>query len=490
MALSTWLNRLYLESGLRSVYATGSDAWLVIISRAGRMFANGSSSLVLALFFAELHVSDEHIGLFMTLTLAGDVLLSLLLTLVADKVGRRRTLAGGSVLMILSGATFAFCENYWILLLAAVVGVISATGGDFGPFRAIEESTVSELTTPNTRADVLVWYVTMSSLGSAAGTACSGWAIEWLHEHRSWTLLDAYHATFWLYILMGAANLLASLLLSSRCELKNDAAIPADPTVEEEPFLNPSGHDDDVDEGVAESKPTSARRKAWVSQISAQTLKVVVALWFLLMVDSTADGMVNMSLTTYYMDQKFHVSKASLGSMVSIAYLLASCSSIFAGPLSRHIGLVNTMVFTHIPSSTAVLLFAFPRHVGFTFALLLVRVGLNNMDQAPRAALIAAVVKPEERTAVMGITGMLRTLASTVGPSITGILSGSDRFWIAFVVAGSLRLVYDIGLFAMFINVELYKHEPKRPNPGETPERIGLQEVPRSTEEEDEEGYT
>jgi MFS family permease len=134
------------------------------------MFAYGSSSLVLALFFAELNVSDEHIGLFMTLTLAGEVVLSLLLTLVADKVGRRRTLFAGSVLMIISGATFALCENYWVLLLAAVVGVISATGGDFGPFRAIEESTLSELTTPNTRADVLVWYVTMSSLGSALGT--------------------------------------------------------------------------------------------------------------------------------------------------------------------------------------------------------------------------------------------------------------------------------------------------------------------------------
>lgn len=484
MAPTAWLSHLYRESGLRSVYATGSDAWLLIIARCCRMFAYGSSSLILALFFAELHVSDEHIGLFMTLTLAGDVVLSLLLTLVADKVGRRRTLAGGSVLMILSGATFALCENYWALLLAAVLGVISATGGDFGPFRAIEESTVSELTTPNTRADVLVWYVTMSSLGSAAGTACSGWAIEWLQERRSWTLLETYHATFWLYVLMGTTNLLATLLLSSKCELKKEAAVPADPTVEAEPFLGQSGSDDGDDDAVAESKTPVKRGTRWISQISTQTLRVVLALWFLLMVDSLADGMVNMSLTTYYMDQKFHISKSSLGNMLSVAYLLASCSTIFAGPLARHIGLVNTMVFTHIPSSTGVLLFAVPQSVGLTFALLLLRIGLNNMDQAPRAALIAAVVKPEERTAVMGITGMLRTLASTVGPTVTGILSGSDRFWIAFVVAGSLRLAYDIGLFAMFINIELYKHEPNKPAPEEPPERIGLQQIPRTSDEE------
>lgn len=117
------------------------------------------------------------------------------------------------------------------------------------------------------------------------------------------------------------------------------------------------------------------------------------------------------------------------------------------------------MVFTHLPSSAAVLFFPIPRGVLLTVVLFFVRTGLNNMDQAPRSAFIAAVVKPEERTAVMGITGTLRTLSSTVGPSITGLLAGDDRFWIAFVAAGSLRICYDIGLFAMFVNMKLYKHE-------------------------------
>ena len=204
------------------------------------------------------------------------------------------------------------------------------------------------------------------------------------------------------------------------------------------------------------------------------------ALWFLLMVDSLADGMVSMSLTTYYMDLKFHLPKSTLGYFVSTGYLLAALSTIFAGPLARHIGLVNTMVFTHIPSSAAVLLFPFPQSAGLTFALLLLRVGLNNLDQAPRAALIAAVVKPEERTAVMGVTSVLRTLASTVGPSVTGVLSGSDRFWIAFVVAGALRLAYDVGLFAMFINIELYKHEP---TPEGRPETLELRRTLPDEEE-------
>lgn len=451
---SSFLGHLYRESGLLSVYSTGHDAWLVIFARCCRMFAYGSCSLILALFFSELNVSDEQIGLFMTLTQVGDVAMSLLLTLVADKVGRRRTLFAGSVLMIMSGITFALCENYWVLLLAAVVGVISASGGDFGPFRAIEESTVSELTDHSTRADVLVWYVTMSSLGSALGTEMAGRAVEWLQESRGWTLLDAYHSCFSLYAVMGAVTMISSLLLSDKCELqRNDGSLIEQVTVPEEEAL--------LGEGSVNDNGKDAPRQGMFSQISRQTRSIMYALWFLLMVDSLADGMVSMSLTTYYMDGKFHLPKSALGDIVSIGYALAFISTIFAGPLSRHIGLVNTMVFTHIPSSAAVLLFPFPQSVTATFGLLLLRLGLNNMDQPPRTALIAAVVRPEERTAVMGITGMLRTLAATAGPTVTGFLAGGHRFWVAFVVAGALRLAYDLGLFAMFINIELqHRHKP------------------------------
>lgn len=453
-ALTRLPRHVYLESGLSSLASTGADAWLVILARTTRMFAYGSSSLLLALFFAELGISESRIGLFMTLTLAGDVVLSLLLTLVADHVGRRRVLFGGAVLMVISGTVFATCENFWLLLGAAVVGVISATGGDFGPFRATEESVLSELTGPKTRADVLVWYVTASSLGSAAGTEMAGRMVEFLRRREGWSLLDAYHFSFWLYVAMGAVNMLSSMLLSTKCELKK-SELASEPA-EEKAFLDES--DESGSETAASEKPKQTKSR--FAQISRETRATMYGLWFLLMVDSLADGMVPMTLTTFYMDQKFDLPKSTLGDVLSVSYFLCSASTIFAGPLARHIGLVNTMVFTHIPSSTAVLLFPLPSTAWLTFALLLLRVTLNNMDQAPRAALIAAVVRPEERTAVMGITSMLRTLASTTGPTVTGFLAGNDRFWIAFVVAGALRLAYDLGLFAMFINIRLYRHEP------------------------------
>lgn len=473
----------YHEFGIKSLYDTGRDAWLIILTRCTRMFAYGTNSLILALFFSALEFSDFHIGLFMTLTLLGDVLLSVLLTLVADRLGRRKILFAGSFLMVLSGIAFALFENFWILLFAAVVGVISATGGDFGPFRAIEESTLSHLTTLKTRPDVLAWYITTASVGSALGTELTGRVVHFLQHKDGWTIVDAYHTVFWIYSAMGGVNMALTICLSSKCEANYEVK----KEVEEEEVLLDEMDERDSEETQVPSPtvadvPEVSEKKSRFAQISQSTKSVMYKLWFLLIVDSLADGMVGYSLTTYYMDQKFDLPKSTLGDITSISYVLSSCSSIFAGPLSRRLGLINTMVFTHLPSSAAVLLFPFPSGIFLTVALFFLRTGLNNMDQAPRSAFIAAVVKPEERTAVMGITSMLRTLAATAGPSVTGILAGNDRFWIAFVAAGALRIAYDLGLWAMFINMTLHQHEEKGLDKGEVGEH---RETRRETDEEE-----
>lgn len=479
------LKWLYHEFGVASVNDTGRDAIFIILSRTCRMFAYGANSLIIALFFSALKFSDFYIGLFMTLTLLGDVLLSLLLTLVADKVGRRRVLFLGSFLMIVSGAVFAIFENFWILLFAAVVGVISATGGDFGPFRAIEESTLSHLTTPKTRSDVLNWYVTTSALGSAFGTEFAGRAVDFLQGLDGWTLKRAYHTIFWLYVVFGGLNMILILSMSEKCEI-SDKVVETDAA---EGLLDEShqkARDDGLDDEDSQEETSNHElnvkglpAKGYFSQISRETLSVMYKLWFLLGVDSVADGMTPYSLTTYYMDWKFHLSTSTLGDILSISYFLGAASTIFAGPLANRIGLVNTMVFTHLPSSAAVLLFAIPRSVPVTVALFFLRAGLNNMDQAPRSAFIAAVVKPEERTAVMGITSTLRTLSATAGPSVTGLLAGNDKFWVAFVVAGALRIAYDLGLFAMFVNMKLHKHEVEQPvNPRQSYDEEELRDLP------------
>lgn len=197
------------------------------------------------------------------------------------------------------------------------------------------------------------------------------------------------------------------------------------------------------------------RLTSYLTQISPTTFRIVYKLWMLLAIDSLADGMTPYSLMNYYVEGKFHLSKSALGDITSASMFLCAVSSIFAGPLSKHIGLINTMVFTHLPSSIASAFIPLPSSVGWTVALLLFRAALNSMDQAPRTAFIAAVVQPGERTGVMGITAMVRQLASSVGPSITGVLAGNNQFWAAFLATGICRVVYDLGLWVLFVNVEV-----------------------------------
>jgi MFS family permease len=205
----------------------------------------------------------------------------------------------------------------------------------------------------------------------------------------------------------------------------------------------------------ANSKPQN--KQSYIGQISKSTRSVMYKLWILLAIDSLADGMTPYSLMNYYVDQKFHLPKATLGDITSASQFLCAVSAMFAGPLAKRIGLINTMVFTHLPSSIASAFIPLPTTVGWTVGLLLFRAALNSMDQAPRTAFIAAVVKPEERTAVMGITSMLRTLASSIGPSITGLLAGNGNFWVAFLVTGICRIIYDLGLWLLFVNFKFEK---------------------------------
>jgi hypothetical protein len=219
-----------------------------------------------------------------------------------------------------------------------------------GPFRAIEESTLSHLTNPKTRSDVLAWYITTASLGASLGTEISGRLVDLLATR--FTITQAYHAMFWIYTGMGLVGIVLTLMLSSKCEIEK---LPQG-TEESEILLDdrqPKTLDDDEDRDQSSTKQpaTPEKKKGFrdlFTEISPETRSIMYKLWFLLIIDSLADGMVPYSLTNYYLDQKFHLAKSTLGDITSISYLLASCSTVFAGPLARRLGLIPTMVFTHI----------------------------------------------------------------------------------------------------------------------------------------------
>lgn len=293
----------------------------------------------------------------MTLTLLGDVVLGLLLTLIADRYGRRKILFGGSFLMVLSGAAFAIFENFWILLGAAIVGVVSATGGDFGPFRAIEESVLSQLTSPKTRADVLAWYVTLSTVGSAIGSEAGGRMIHGLTGLNDWSLVDAYHAIFWVYTAMGFVNALLVWFLTSACELQGSAnaeyarvaqdeceSVELSPRESEDvqrPIAQEDGESRTTRENAEKPKRRWTNALSQVSKISRPTRSVMYKLWFLLGVDSIADGMVPYTLTNYCKSfPSIHGQRIDERRLTRVGRHGCQISSLEVAPRRRYIGVV------------------------------------------------------------------------------------------------------------------------------------------------------
>jgi predicted MFS family arabinose efflux permease len=439
---------LYHESGLQTLLHADGNTWLIILTRTLRMFAYGFNALILALFFQSLDFKDSSIGLFYTLTLLGDVALSLFLTLVADALGRRKILLFGAGLMVLSGIAFAISSDYLILLAAAVVGVISPSGSEIGPFRAVEESMIAHLTVPETRTEVMSWYVVVPAVGTSLGLLACGNFVTFLMDTRGWASKDAYHACFWIYTLCGVLNMALAMFMTDKCELQEL-------------------------KNTATASANEGQKKSKFSQISKESRPTLYKLCALMSVDSLSSGMAAYSLINLYIDRKFGLPKATLGDTMSGVWAVSAFMNIWSSAIARRIGLIRAMVFTHLPSAIFLALLPAPRSWWLTVVLLVARAALNSMDQAPRAAFISAVVKPEERTAVMGIVNVLKIAAQSGGPSVTGALAGANVFWMAFTLAGSLKASYDLGLLSMFVNVRLHEHER---GPKGVYERVGQEE--------------
>jgi MFS family permease len=302
------------ELGLKTMKSAGKDVYILILARYFRLFAYGAVALIIALYFEELGFSDAQIGLFMTLTLLGDVFISLLLTLVADSLGRRKTLFLGAFAMAISGAVFALTSNYAALLAAAIVGVISPTGNEIGPFRAVEESTLAHLVPENQRSDVFTWYVVFAVLGTSSGLIVGGHAVDRFQASDGWTELDAYRAIFWIYTGVGCVKAVMTLFLSRACEQQDRVKEEADET---EPLLN---------DGQVCPEPTSpvlkksSKRRNPISRISKPTRWILFKLCGLFFLDSLGSGMVPFSLINFYLERKFQLEKAKLGGIMSATW--------------------------------------------------------------------------------------------------------------------------------------------------------------------------
>jgi MFS family permease len=321
--ISSALRWLAKEIGLHTMSVAGKDVYIIILARYLRLVAYGAVALILALYFEELGFSDAQIGLFMTLTLLGDVCISLFLTLIADTLGRRRTLFLGAVSMAVSGAVFALTNNYVALLFAAIIGVISPTGNEIGPFRAIEESTLAHLVPEEKRSDVFTWYVVLAVLGTSSGLIIGGVSVDKMQALQGWTELDAYRAMFWIYTALGCVKALMTLFLSGRCE--RDANENQGENGEREPLI--SGHEGSIDSSLPLSPIIKKKPKWWevFSQISKSTRWTLLKLCSVFFLDSLGSGMVPFSLINFYMERKFHLDKGKLGGIMSATWCVLWC---------------------------------------------------------------------------------------------------------------------------------------------------------------------
>ncbi|KAL9084722.1 MAG: hypothetical protein Q9159_005077 [Coniocarpon cinnabarinum] len=461
--MPSFTKRIIGELGLVSLYESPFDVKLLCLQRFTRMFAFGAAALVLALHLEQLGYSDQLTGLFMALTMLGDVLISFILTLFADRIGRKNVLVAGAALVCLSGVVFATARNYWILLAAAILGVVSPSGNEIGPFRAIEESILSSLAptgVPNSRSDLFAWYMLAGTLGAALGTALSGSLVHVLMHNYDYTTLEAYRRLFWLYAGLGVAKLLFAVCLSQRIEL-NKSDKDDRPNATDEATDN-AVSDSSERQPLLQSTSTSdmsftthtkeAKHSTLLPNISSQSRRHMTKLLPLFALDNFAAGLVPLSWLSPFFHDKYSLSHSTLGTLFFTANLIGATSNLVSASIARRAGLVYTMVFTHLPRNVALALIPVPgKEMAWLAMLFLVlRSAMCTMDTPPRQAFLATLLEPQERTAVMGLTNVVKTVAQSAGPYVSGVLKGRDLLWVSFVLAGALKVCYDLGILVGF----------------------------------------
>ncbi len=410
-------------TGLRAHEPKGSspefdrDVALLFAARAVRMFGYGFLAVVLVLYLSALGLSGSAIGVLLALTLLGDVVVSLWLTTHADRLGRRRVLTVGAILMLAAGLAFAATPVYAVLLAAATVGVISPSGNEVGPFLAVEQASLSQLVGDRRRTTVFARYQLVGSFATASGALAAG-ALAEVAIQSGASATEAYRLVIVGYAVVGV--ILAALF--SRVSPRVEVAAPA---------------------------PAVATIRTRLGLHRSQG--VVLRLSALFALDAFAGGFVIQSFIAFWFQQRFGTDPAVLGGLLFGANVLAGVSALAAGRLAARFGLVRTMVFSHLPSNLLLLLVPFMPTFESAAAILLVRFSISQMDVPTRQSYTMAIVAPDERSAAAGVTGIARSLGVAASPLIAApLFLNAALAGAPFVIAGGLKVAYDLLLYRGF----------------------------------------
>jgi MFS family permease len=396
-----------------------ADGWLLFGTRGARLFAYGLLSVVLVRYLTESGLDEGRVGLLLMLTLLGDTAVSLWITTTADRTGRRRMLVIGALLMVFAGVVFALTNNFWLLLIAATVGVISPSGNEVGPFLSIEQAALSHTVPGELRTEVFAWYNLVGSLATASGALCGGALTQFVQGFVG-TGPGSYRPVVIAYGAIGLLLALVFLCLS--------------PAIEVRVFTDPT---------AAPPAPSSRfglhRSRGVVLKLSA-----------LFALDAFGGGFIVQSIVAYWFFLRFGVEPATIGAIFFGANILAGVSALSAAWVARRIGLLNTMVLTHLPSNVLLLLVPLMPNLPLAITVLLLRFSISQMDVPTRQSYTMAVVSPEERSAASGVTGVARSVGAAVSPWLAGLLIQASLLSVPFFLAGGIKILYDLLLYRSF----------------------------------------
>jgi predicted MFS family arabinose efflux permease len=384
----------------------------LLAARGLRAVGDGFVSLLLPVYLLELGHGPFETGILATTTLAGSALLTLLVGLYAQRASGRSLLIGAALLMVLTGIAFATFEDFWPLLLVAFVGTLNPSSGDVSVFLPLEQAQLARMVRDRDRTRLFARYSFIGSIMAAVG-ALGAALPEAAAEFWGAGLKPVLQAAFLVYASLGGL----ALLLYRRLPRVVEAADP----------------------GRAPAKPLGRSRR------------IVLTLAALFSLDAFAGGLVVQSLLALWLFERFGLSLATAGAIFFWTGALSALSYFAAAWIAERIGLINTMVFTHLPANLCLVPFA--PSLSFAIALLLVRSALSQMDVPTRTSYVMAVVAPEERPSAASVTSVPRSLASAAGPALAGAMLAVSGFGWPLVLASALQAAYYLLLLVMFRNV-------------------------------------
>ncbi|MDE1826120.1 MAG: MFS transporter [Thaumarchaeota archaeon] len=394
------------------------DGKLILGARVVRTFSYGFLSVILAIYLNLLGFSSILIGVVLTATLVNSVIFNLISSVYADKIGRRKFLILYAILMVVSSVIFFLTDNYAALIAAALIGTINVTGSEVGAFLSLEQAILPQtINDEKKRTSIFSIYNMVGTFAMSGGVLLSGLP-NILSQQLGLGHIPAIKLLFLAYAACALGALVIYLVLSPKIEIKS------------------------------KNKDASSFRS-----ITPQSQSVIKKMSSLFAIDSFAGGFVIQSIVSFWFYTKFGADLSTLSYIFTIAGILTAVSYLLASKIASKIGLVNTMIYTHIPSNILLILVAFAPSFPIAIGLYFARMSISQMDVPTRQSYLMAVVNENERVAAAGITNTSRNIAQSVGPSLAGAIMGS-LLSAPFIIGGVLKLAYDIGLFLNFRKIK------------------------------------